>query len=93
MSLPEVDLGEALTDPCPVCGMKATKGVGVAAYHPEPTDGSVLICFGCTLVQIVSDGKRVAVPEEMSDWLFGHPELQHQILIVAKIRASNPHRV
>jgi hypothetical protein len=80
----------ALTDPCPVCGLKPKQGLCVAG-EPDSPGLSMTLCFGCGLVQVIRDGMRCATTPE-DEWLFHQPELISSIMAHAIIRSQNPLR-
>lgn len=86
------NLSGALTDPCPVCHLKPVTGICVHGSDPQAEDGSLLICYGCGLVQIVRYQMRCALTPEEADWMFERPELLHNVIGLAKMRAVDPMR-
>lgn len=89
----EVALAGAMTDPCPVCQMKPSRGVNVQGTDADPREGAFTVCYGCGLVQIIRDGMRCALSEAQADWVFEQPDMICSLVAIAKLRAQNPWRV
>jgi hypothetical protein len=63
------------------------------APSPPDDDGTITVCFGCGLVQMVRSGIRCAIPEDDAEDLFSNPAVIAAVITVAKLRAVDPMRV
>ena len=88
-----VQMSKSLCEPCPVCNLVLDHARHAAGVENEPCEGAYTVCFGCGLVQVIHDGKRVALTEDEADLVFDQPALLAAVLTICKLRAVNPHRV